>query len=255
MKQQHYTEDTLLDGSATIVQREIPVGKKVVKRRIGFFTGNERHDISLADASEFTKNYRRSSRRFGQFGTYFGREIFEKILDQGSCVGIRIYYAKNFKGKPTVVITGAQSNNRDIQEGILGQECQLSTECSPIPNQLNSDSSQKMTTAKKSKKVLTGKENHFVTLAEAVQLTRRYQESIEYGEIKGGFFGSGIFRKILAQPDCAGIRIYHAMHNDGKPTFVLVGVDEFGYDLLYGVLGQGSFDCPPWCWPWTALSK
>ena len=235
--------------------REVPEVKRVGKRRIGFFTGEENHVITLEEGIQYTKNYRKSSKRFGTTPRYFGREIIEKILNQDTCVGIRIYHAKRANSTPTVILTGVQTNNTDVHEGILGQEIQLPASWSPAANQLNSDSWKKVAPVKRARKAFTGKENQFATLAEAAQLTRRYQESIEHGEIKGAYFGSGIFRKILAQETCVGIHMYHAMHDDGSPTFVLVGVDEYGSDLIAGTLGQRCMDCPPWCNVYGPLSK
>ena len=94
-----------------------------------------------------------------------------------------------------------------------------------------------------------------MTLAEASQLTRTYRESLKDGDAKGGYFGGGIFRKILAQAQCVGIRIYFANHEDGSPTFVLVGVDAYGSDLVFGDIAQKSFPCPPWCAVPNPLNK
>jgi hypothetical protein len=255
MEHQEYTPEVLEATEQSFIVREAPVSKKIMKRRIGFFTGEEQHVITLEEGIELTGNYRKSSKKYGVHGVYFGRDIFEKILDQRTCVGIRIYYAKREDGTPTLVLTGAQTNNDDLYQGILGQESRLSFDCSPSPNQLNSDAWKKTASAKRSVKLLTGQENHFVTLAEASQLTRTYRESIEDGDVKGAFFGSGIFRKILAQDGCVGIHVYHGIHNDGSPTFVLVGIDEYGSDLLSGAIGQMAFMCPPWCYVFGPLNK
>jgi hypothetical protein len=255
MERTENTPEVLDATEQTFIVREVPAAKKILKRRIGFFTGDERHEITLEEGMEYTRNYRKSSKKYGVLATYFGKDIFEKILDQKTCVGIRIYYAKREDGTPTLVLTGAQTNNDDLYQGILAQEARLSLDLSPRPNQLNSDSWKKAVTAKRSAKLFSGQENHYVTLAEASQLTRTYRESIEDGDVKGAFFGSGIFRKILAQDGCVGIHIYHGIHNDGSPTFVLVGINEYGYDLVAGTIGQMAFYCPPWCYVFGPLNK
>jgi len=255
MENQEYTQE-VLDGTAqTMIVREAPALKKIEKRRIGFFTGEEQHAITLEEGIELTRNYRKSAKKDAPLGAYFGQEIFGKILGQRTCVGIRIYYAKKADGTSTLVLTGAQTNNEDLYQGILGQEARLSSPWSPVPSPLNSDSWKKAASAKRSTKVFTGKENHYVTLAEASQLTRSYRETIEQGDIKGAFFGAGIFRKILLQDGCVGIHIYHGIHNDGSPTFVMVGVDEYGFDILSGTVAQNAFPCPPWCFPQGPLNK
>ena len=255
MEHQEYTPEVLEATEQSFIVREVPVSKKIAKRRIGFFTGEEQHVITLEEGIELTRNYRKSSKKYGVQGAYFGREIFGKILDQRTCVGIRIYYANDENGRSTLVLTGAQTNNDDLYQGTLAQEARLSFDWSPRPNQLNSDAWKKTASAKRSVKLLTGQENHYVTLAEASQLTRTYRDTIEQGEAKGAFFGAGIFRKILAQDGCIGIHIYHGIHDDGSPTFVLVGIDEYGFDLLSGTIGQMAIPCPPWCFVFGPLNK
>jgi hypothetical protein len=43
------------------------------------------------------------------------------------------------------------------------------------------------------------------------------------------------------------MRIYYGMHPDGQPALVLVGVDEYGEEMLDGELAEKSFPCPPFC--------
>ena len=53
--------------------------------------------------------------------------------------------------------------------------------------------------------------------------------------------------RILNQTGCAGIRMYYGRHPDGQPALVLVGVDEWGEEMLDGELAERSFPCPPFC--------
>ncbi len=246
MKQQQYTDETL-PTVQSFVAREIPVEEKIIKRRIGFFTGDENHVITLEEGIEMTRNFRKTSGKDAIKGGYFGREIFEKILAQKSCVGIRLYHGTHPSGKPTFVLSGVETNGNDLHQGILGQEMRLNQPSNSSPNALNSDTWKKSAPAKRENKVFTGSENHYVTLAEASEYTRNFRLTMQEGDSKGRYFGSSIFRKILAQEGCVGIRVYHARHDDGSPTSVLVGVDEYGVDLISGVIGQKAMDCPPWC--------
>jgi hypothetical protein len=254
MEYQDNTPEILLGTEQTTIAREFPPERKTAKRRIGFFTGEEQHEITLEEGSEYTRNYRRTAGRDAVLGGYFGREIIEKILNQKNCVGIRIYYGRQSDGKATLVLTGGETNNADLYQGILGQEYPGAPSLSAIPNALNSDNWKKAVPVR-STKVLTGKENQFLTLAEASQSTRNYRDSMKVGEAKGGFFGATIFRKILAQEGCVGIHIYRGMHDDGTPTFVLVGVNEHGSDLVSGIVAQKAFICPPWCYVFGPLNK
>ncbi len=242
-----YLDDTLQGVQSAIIAREAPSEEKVLKRRIGFFTGEENHVITLEEGIEMTRNYRKVARKDAVKGGYFGRGIIEKILAQNGCVGIRLYYGMHQDGARTFVLAGVETNGNDLYQGVLGQEMRLSSNLNSSPNPLNSDSWKKAVAVKLETKVFSGKENHFVTLAEASEYTRNYRMSMKEGDSKAVFYASSIFRKILAQSDCAGIRLYYGLHSDGSPTTVLVGVNEYGYDLLSGVVGQRAMPCPPWC--------
>jgi hypothetical protein len=49
---------------------------------------------------------------------------------------------------------------------------------------------------------------------------------------KGFMLGRNILEKILAQPGCTGIRFHHALNHAGQKTFVYIGMDANGNDLL-----------------------
>lgn len=98
------------------------------------FTGNENHDISLADAAQLTENYRTTSPPASTLGHYFGRAAIEAILAQGDCVGIRIYYAKKNDGTKQLVITGVSADENDMYNGVLAEK---SYPCPPRCSSLN----------------------------------------------------------------------------------------------------------------------
>jgi hypothetical protein len=66
-------------------------------------------------------------------------------------------------------------------------------------------------------------------------------------EPPAGAFKREALERLLNQTGCAGIRIYYGMHPDGQPALVLVGVDEYGEEMLDGELAERSFPCPPFC--------
>ncbi len=247
MEQQHFTDEALLEVSRAHVAREVPAERKPAKRRIGFFTGDENHVISLEEGIGLTRNYRKTAGKDAVKGGYFSRLIIERILAQNGCVGVRLYHATHQDGKPTFVLSGVETNGNDLYEGVLGQEMRLSTPLNSDPNPLNSDTWKRSVPLSRDNKVFDGEENHFVTLAEASGYTRNYRMTMKEGDSKGRYFGGSIFRKILGQSGCVGIRIYHALHDDGGPTAVLVGVDTYGFDMISGIVGQKSMECPPWC--------
>ncbi|MEX2117503.1 MAG: hypothetical protein WEB37_11495, partial [Bacteroidota bacterium] len=66
-------------------------------------------------------------------------------------------------------------------------------------------------------------------------------------QITAGYMGRNIFEKVLEQEEAVGIRIYNARLDDGRPTYVIVGVDRDGNDLLAGPIGEDVIPCPPKC--------
>lgn len=227
---------------------QVPVAEKVVlRRRRVFFTGRENHLISLDDASRLTRNYRLSVPKGTMKGGYFGGEIFEKILGQEECVGIRMYFAKHSSSEPTLVLVGVEADEKDQINGLLGQDI---IPCPPYCgdfNPLNSDLEVGFIKFKRQSDLFSGNENHLVTLAQASEYTRSYRESLKSGQIKGGYFSRDIFEGILGQENCVGIRVYFANLDNGAPTLVLVGVNRFGNDLYLGVVGEDIIPCPPYC--------
>ena len=79
------------------------------------------HQISLTDAKRYIENYSKNPTAPTIKGGFFWREIFDKILEQPGCVGIRIYYAKMDDGSPTFVIIGVDEQEKEITAGIIGQ--------------------------------------------------------------------------------------------------------------------------------------
>ena len=102
------------------------------------FTGDENHDISLADASELTKNYRDSQTSTNYVkGEFFGKTALLALLNQEGSVGARIYYGLGADGVPRLVIVGVNSDGDDMVDGNLmehGFSCP--TQCSSA-NSLN----------------------------------------------------------------------------------------------------------------------
>ena len=91
-------------------------------------TGNENHVITLDEAVKFVQNYQTSPRIPSIKGGYFGRNIFDKILAQSGCVGVRYYYAQKDDGSPTLVLVGVDNMSNDMTGGILGE---ITVPCPP----------------------------------------------------------------------------------------------------------------------------
>lgn len=90
------------------------------------FTGNENHDISLADAAAMTKKYRNSSPAGSRKGGFFGRAAIEAILAQSDaagipCAGIRYYHGTNDRNEPVIILVGAGADENDLHTGNLAE--------------------------------------------------------------------------------------------------------------------------------------
>lgn len=101
------------------------------------FNGNEGQPITLEQGGEFTAAYRATNPN-GIKGVFFGRDHIERILSQGDCKGLRLYFAKNTEGNPTLVMVGADSAENDQLDLILDQAMPCPTRCSSS-NALNND--------------------------------------------------------------------------------------------------------------------
>ncbi len=100
-------------------------------------TGNENHVVTLDQAVKFIQNFKNHPTAPTIKSGLFARNIFEKILAQPGCVGIRYYYAALDDGSPTMVLVGVDSNGNDMEQGVIGE---ATYPCPPIcgsPNQLN----------------------------------------------------------------------------------------------------------------------
>lgn len=100
-------------------------------------TGNEDHAITLDQAVKFIQNFKNHPTAPTIKSGLFARNIFEKILAQPGCVGIRYYYAALDDGSPTIVLVGVDSLRNDIEQGVIGETI---LPCPPLcgsPNRLN----------------------------------------------------------------------------------------------------------------------
>jgi len=86
--------------------------------------------------------------------------------------------------------------------------------------------------------------DHKIAITEARELVDRRRRAAEQ---PAGAFKREALERILDQTGCAGIRIYYGMHPDGQPALVLVGVDQYGEEMLDGELAERSYPCPPFC--------
>jgi len=83
------------------------------------FNGDEGKVVTLADASVWTANYRKTIPADEIIAHFFGKNQLLKILNQKGCVGIRFYYGIGDDGIKNIVAVGATSDQNDMTNGII----------------------------------------------------------------------------------------------------------------------------------------
>ena len=92
-----------------------------------------------------------------------------------------------------------------------------------------------------------GNEGSFITLREGSEMTKRYRDTIQPGEVIGVFMGKEKIKAILDQSECVGIRFYFAKDDNNENTLVVVGVDQNENDITDGLIADKLKKCPPIC--------
>ena len=85
------------------------------------YKGDENHVVTVAQAAKYIQNFKNHPTTPTLKGGHFARSIFDKILAQPGCVGIRYYYAALDDGSPTTVLVGVDKNGNDIVGGVIGE--------------------------------------------------------------------------------------------------------------------------------------
>jgi hypothetical protein len=114
----------------------LTTGASSVGARQQQFTGNENHVVTLDQAIKYVQNFKNFPTTPTTKGGFFGRNIFDKILAQPGCVGVRYYYAKKDDGSATIVLVGADNMGNDLTQGILGEELIPCPPFCPAPGSL-----------------------------------------------------------------------------------------------------------------------
>lgn len=103
------------------------------------FTGNEGQQVTLEEGGQYTARHRAANPDAVK-GVFFGKNHIEKILAQGDCKGLRLYFAENADGSKTLVMVGADSLEDDMLDFVF----EMATPCPPKcgkKNALNSSDS------------------------------------------------------------------------------------------------------------------
>lgn len=107
------------------------------------FNGSEGKAIELSLAAQYTQNYREANPNPNTIlGSFLGKDILRKLIEQPGCEGIRFYYGLNGT-TPELVAVGADSEENDQLGVVAGVQCIIADEghkappYSSQPNRLN----------------------------------------------------------------------------------------------------------------------
>ncbi len=111
---------------------------------------------------------------------------------------------------------------------------------------------------------------HFISLAQAIEMTTRYRtqkESILSSDFRGKnilsiseTFDRDAFDDVLAKPGCVALRIYYSMDVNNIVHAIIVGVNKDNDDMLPGagdtssIIEDGKI-CPPLCGTTSPLNS
>ncbi len=100
------------------------------------FNGTEGGLIPLEDGADMTARYRDQNPNQIK-GHFFGKDVLNELLDQEGCMGIRMYYGIDDKGKKALVIVGTDADENDLTTKVGDVSLPCPSRCSS-PNDLNS---------------------------------------------------------------------------------------------------------------------
>lgn len=102
------------------------------------FNGDEGAVVTLAEASGWTANYRRTIPAGEIISQFVGRNKLMEILNQDDCMGVRIYYGIGDDGKKNLILVGAEADENDMVDGIILDKFSPCPPLCPSRNPLNS---------------------------------------------------------------------------------------------------------------------
>lgn len=206
-------------------------------KRAQRFTGTENHSVTMAEAVSLIKNYRTHYGTDSRPACFFDKQVLRAVLDQPHAVGLRYYFGFGHDEQPRLILVGTNAQADDL---VHGEHLYVSMSRPPLTVNGVYDRTAVQ---------------HAITLEEASELTGRYQQQMQTGHPKGGFFSAGGVRHLLDQPGCTGLNFFFGANAEGARTIVLLGVDAFGTGMFYGLFGDLTIWCPPICGVENALNR
>lgn len=90
-------------------------------------------------------------------------------------------------------------------------------------------------------------QNHFISIEEASELTKRYRNHSGPDAVIAELFDNTSLLNIINQPLCVSIRIYFGLDVNNQNCLIIVGVDVNGNDLVNGLILEHGVCCPTIC--------
>jgi len=193
------------------------------------FTGNEQHSVAAAEAIDYINEYRLHAGPEAVPGGFIDKGAIQALVQQPEAVGFRYYHGCKDNGLPVLVFVGTNSRRDDL---IDGEPVKVSILRPPLNDRGMYDFT---------------KANHAISLVEAARLTANYRRSKAPRQPIGGFFGKAAVQNLLDQPGTVGIRFYFGLNKDGIDVMVMLGINQFGSEMFYGLILELSALCPPLC--------
>lgn len=85
------------------------------------FPPRQDHDITRAAAAASTRRHRDGAGQGAHLATLFPREVYERILAQPGCAGIRAYEGRDEKGNRQTILVGVDADGNDMTGGVLAE--------------------------------------------------------------------------------------------------------------------------------------
>lgn len=86
------------------------------------------HSISREAATTLMRRHKEAAGSGGQLAVMFPRDVYERILAQPGCAGIRAYEGRDEGGTRQTVLVGVDKDGNDMIGGVLAD---LSFPCPP----------------------------------------------------------------------------------------------------------------------------
>ena len=192
-------------------------------------TRTESRTLSLKTAGRQTKAFRKAFPEATK-AFYFGRNAIETLLAHPDATGVRYYHGLDARQHEHMILVAVDAMGNDI---INGDIFQRAFPCPPICADYNVLNSASVLTMKRKKadRAFTGMEDHSFTLAEAADLTSRFQ-STKTERMAGGFLAKEEIEHTLAQDGAVGIRFYNILDQDNNQGMLIVAATSDMNDLL-----------------------